>query len=851
MNTHFTPESPVKSLSRKLALPSLPESATTSLENGVSSSSSTASSSYSSSHFGALSEPASDFLRHQTQREDSEHIRQTRNTDAAQARAYTLLTDNLSNSTFESYLCGNLSMGDVTQLVISANSQPTPVPIYAIPDCFYGNASTLFSFSASNVIFSGNDTIPDPFVRVGNAMDQINPTTFILLTSIFAPPPSESIGVNRTDYEIDWAATFAAFPTINYLQLAKIYLGPTASLPATIPATLYNFAVSCNLTGSIPGTLLSLIPESAVSFALDLSSNSLSGPIPGALLANLQLSQFRSLFLSLAGNKLEGSIPTLFTTPLSFMATLILDFSKNKLSGDPSSLFAPTATDCSTITTLNIILTQNQLSGPVPNWFTSNCSNMNSLIFQLGSNQFSGLLPFNLFSSFGFTSVLSTLDYQVHNNLISGPIPLLDIPTLPLSSCTIWLHGNQMTGIIPPDLFANLNWTEMASFKFDVSSNHFIGDIPSVSLNYAATPKLSTAQFLFANNPSMSGTVPPSFLASIGTAKIFNINAIPYITIDFSNTRLTGVLAIPDINMRPQQLSLNVSAANADFTSFGLINLNPKFLNYLDLSNNYRLTGDFPVWAPERLQRLNLANTAFSFCAGNRTSWDSFSLTSCILDGTDAYYCGYYYPPICVTSPPVPSSAPTGCPLSTRPSPAWTCVGSTWIYYGSFNGTTLTIPSGNPDSVVIGNVTSSTIVIGGIGSSLTLQAGCPTNLTTVTIELSPSEISQLTSGTPTLVLTSYGGSGCTNLSTVNLQTTIKGHSCKKVSVKKQGTENTLSALFSIDTSGCRTWWIILVSVLAVVLVIAVVVFILLAIFVPTVRNCIRPFAKRKATPGAV
>lgn len=400
--------------------------------------------------------------------------------------------------------------------------------------------------------------------------------------------------------------------------------------------------------------------------------------------------------------------------------------------------------------------------------------------------------------TFDALPLVDTIQFTSMNLASANTLPATMPLTLPATMHIFTVTNCGLTGSIPASLYDLFN-PSFNSLYLDLSSNSLSGAIPATLLSNVPFSNIRYFTLLLYSN-LLEGTIPTTLFST-------SPSAMTDFMVDFSSNRLSG------------------EASNL-FASLTI-----------DCSLN--------------LRQLNLANTAIRFCAGNRTSWTSTPLTTCKLEATEAYYCDFYYPSQCDLSKPTVPTGPGGCSASARPSPDWICVDSTWVYYGSFNGTTLTIPSGNSESVVVGNVTSSTIVIGGSGSSLTLQAGCATNLTTVTIELSPSEIGKLTTGTSTVILSSYGGSGCTNLSTVNVEAKIKGHSCRKVTVKKQSDENSLSAIFSVDSGGCRTWWIILVSVVAAVVFIAVVVFILLAIFVPAVRRCIRPFSKRQRPPGAV
>lgn len=804
----------------------------------------------------------------------------------------------MTNATFAEALCGNLTLGTVTQLFIK-RSDPAGL-LYLLPGCFFLNAGTIVSFNADGIVSYGDGTVHDPLVVLGNVLTKSAPLTFCLSNSFLINPVVSDPSISNYDYnfQIDWTAAFNAMPTLSNFQLANIYLGMSVTLPSSsLPATLTSFVVtSCHLTGNIPPALFGLFDAMNKQLTLDLSLNSLSGSIPASLFSNVPLSSLTSLRIDLHANSLEYVIPAaLFSSPLSSLSSLYIDLSLNSISGPASNLFTSGAFDCSTLTTVSIALHQNfRLSGPVPNWFTTNCASMTSFSLLLSDNRLTGTLPAGLFSGAGFSSSLTSFDFDVATNQLEGTIPPLDLSGVSLASLSLVLSSNLLTGTLPSNMFASFNWATLSTFVFDVSSNQLSGNVPSVFFKDSTTPATGLSRYTFSNNKLMTGTLPSAFIPSLLTSTKFSSPSVLYLTIDLSHTGLTGTIQFTDTTSIPQTgsallqshsgnvifnnsghqpqvegsvvtqshtrralvaqtLRLNFLASDANFSSLQAPALNPSYLIILDLSNNYGLSGTFPTFLnnfPSGLEQLYLTNTSIRFCS-DRAPWTSSALQICHLYETEAYYCDSYYPSNCATTKPSRSSSSTACSQSSRPSTDWTCSGSTWVYYGSYNGTTLTIPSGNSEAIVIGNVSSTNVIMQSYKSSLTLEAGCVTNLSSVTIELSTSDLSELSTGTSTVLLSSYGGSGCTDLNTVNLLTTDHSNSCKKVTVKKQTDGFTLSALFSIDNSGCHHWWIILVAVLASLVVAVVIIFILLVVFVPAVRHFVRPYSKPRAATGAV
>jgi hypothetical protein len=64
--------------------------------------------------------------------------------------------------------------------------------------------------------------------------------------------------------------------------------------------------------------------------------------------------------------------------------------------------------------------------------------------------------------------------------------------------------------------------------------------------------------------------------------------------------------------------------------------------------------------------------------------------------------------------------------------------------------------------------------------------------------------------------------------------------CKKLQSKTFQNDRTLQALFEINSTGCRTWWIVLVSVLSSLVLLGIIVA-LVATFDRRAKAALRPF----------
>lgn len=188
----------------------------------------------------------------------------------------------------------------------------------------------------------------------------------------------------------------------------------------------------------------------------------------------------------------------------------------------------------------------------------------------------------------------------------------------------------------------------------------------------------------------------------------------------------------------------------------------------------------------------------------------------------------------------------------SSPGDSFRCIEGAWVSPGSVSTETVVIGS-STTAVVSGNLTvSSSIVVTGASSSLTVTECLYLN-GSISITLTSEDLELLTSKYKAYVILSYSGDNCTNasdLSTVSVAITSTDSGCKKLKTSNQSTKQTLTLAFSLDDSNCgkTRWWVILVSVVGA-LVIIVIAVVLLAVFVPAVRNCIRPFSQKRAPAG--
>ena len=632
------------------------------------------------------------------------------------------------------------------------------------------------------------------------------------------------------------------------------------SLSGQLPADLFApfngralggffFDVQSNaITGSIPANFLTPLQSAAtVSFAVLLANNQLSGPLPPNLFPSGLLSTVTGPYFmfDVSKNKLEGTLPEGFLSTLVRIQTLIFSVNQNLLSGQlPAALFGGDTWTSVALSLFTLNLAQNSFTGTIPPTLLTSSLQATNFTFSdivtinLGGNRLTGSIP-NLFSSESrilkkdatgtnrdalspenglssfdgddssviqtrssaasyFLATLSaiTLKLDLSDNLLTGTLPsnLLDFTALASSRLTMLLDHNQLSGTFPDtfsSVFPNPSDPSLASLIISAANNRFTGNAPT------------------------------------------SCNGVREVSHNLHGNRLNG--SISQVDLSCSKLTLNVSM-NIKPIPAGLFD-RPTLNLYASYTN---LSGTIPTSMASSAASIDLSFTNIDFCTAPLIPSTAFySPATCKLDATSAacacpsnysacsLVCNAPMIPITPYSDNEPSSPPaylppTGCDLRTRPSPEFECINNVWVAI-STTSPILTIPSGAGVIIVEGNVTSSTIIINGIGTAIMI-GGCASNLSSVVIELSPEQVKQLesTKSLQTLLTLSNDSVSCSmDLNGVTLNTKSSG--CRKVKTEKVVSGNTLGAYFTVNSSGCNTWWIVLVAVITGVVVIAVII----------------------------
>nr|KYP43237.1 LRR receptor-like serine/threonine-protein kinase GSO1 [Cajanus cajan] len=311
--------------------------------------------------------------------------------------------------------------------------------------------------------------------------------------------------------------------------------------------------------------------------SLYLYDNMLEGPIPdgfGKVMNSLET-------LDLYRNKLQGKIPS----SIGNMCRLqILDLSHNKLNGEiPSFIENSSCCNqhiyCQTSNLTTLILSSNQITGELPNYWKS----VESLLFlDLSNNKLSGKIPMSM------GTLVNLKAMELGNNNLTGELPST------LKSCRnlimLDVGENKLSGPIPSWIGESMQQLII----FIMRGNHFSGNLP-IHLCY-----LKYIQLLDLSRNYMSGGIPTC---------LKNFTVMAEKSIDTSDTKLRVYDAFgPELNLKSIDLSCNNLTGEIPKEIVHLL-----WLVSLNLARN-NLSGEIPseIGNLSSLDYLNLSRNHFS-----------------------------------------------------------------------------------------------------------------------------------------------------------------------------------------------------------------------------------------------
>ena len=755
-----------------------------------------------------------------------------------------------TNATFATAFCGVDS--DTTDISIRMNG-PTPAGFnLLLPSCLQNNQ-----------IIKGITSLAPLRIVDFSYLPSASLISLDLTSSILLPATSSSYGFNSSTGALDWVSIFTRFSKVFNLRFAGATTAIGTTLPTILPAAVLNsFECSnCGLTGTIPNTLFEQVAgTSFAGFTFRVPFNQLIGTIPETFsdpFASMSFSE--DVFLNFGHNLLTGTVaPNTFLFSNVKADVFELNFESNFLVGS-----FPTLPSSTFINYNRFYFAENLFNGTIPVSLTSLMPQC-SLILDVSGNQLSGTLPATLFPSpyaWNGTSLECVgLKIDFSRNLLTGSIPpglLANVwksRILFTELISLSLASNRLTGTIPQYLFRYTSATgpsTLATIALDLSNNRLKGSIPSLLLQSMIDPSGDPSVYLNFSNNGLSSEFPPSLLSDVptnGTGLVF-LNAsnnllsgappalcwnTTSISMDFSNNNLTGTI--------PSEWASHCSLTdvNVSNNSFMMGSIPPALFMVNSAMNSFlasrtSLRGNMVLVPTNSPRILDLSYTLINFCSSSAITAFASYQGNCTFMCTSAPTCGGAYPkcdkrcipdpiappieePQIVPSSPPPAPVPIpGCSSNTRPTPEFLCVNGVWVAPAT-NVTTIVIPQGAGNVIVTGNVTSTAIVINGLGATITIE-GCATNLTNVVIEIDAKELAKLGAK---VFQDLVSLSNCTDISNITITSNVKGSTCRKLSTEKVLTGNTLSAAFTIDSSGCNKHWIVAVSVVCAIVAVGLI-----------------------------
>ena len=735
---------------------------------------------------------------HQTHRPSSPPVldfsQLSRSLEASQGIVTMSASPGDNETTFAATLCDSIAANaPVTTLSVFGALSDSLVPYFTLPSCVYDISGTLTVLNLGAWLVNGTASHPDPLTLLGPMLAPNNTAFILSLVHLYGIQPNNLAHVDWTDFVSSYLP--------NTVQITIAQTKFIGSLPASLPSSCLAFsAQSSSFSGTIPSTMM---PLGCSSMQLAIADSEVTGDIPNGFLANVGPNA--AFVISIVSNPyLNGTIGSNFLAGpnLTSLVTLTLTLSSNP-----------------------------QLSGTIPNhlWGLPSPCNTNALLVDVGSTNISAFSK-TFLSAYSFPQMTS-FQFRTINSAIKGDLPsrIMPLSAPKLLTYTLYNDGNVMGGTVPTAFIGNIaSWTGGVS--------------PSTTVTLWLQNNQLTGIITFPAAPSQTlGSGPYTLIKFAGQNNSFA----------YMNIQPTASRYLTDI-----EIGASSGSRGAIDNAFSPSAID-SYLTVVDFANS-SISGVMPdlnTMNTAKIQQLSLSNTQIDFCADtSRSPWTgSSALTTCKLDGTNAYLCPELYPN-CELSTTAPT-APKTCLNSTKPNDDFVCIGGIWVNLNSSTTPTLVIitapstaGSSSPEVLVLGNVTSSTIMYQGIGTTLVV-GGCADNVSSISIELSDEDLKRIasSSGDFRQQLLAIQGDNCSDLSTLSISTSTTNSTCSTVSSSIQTTNGQLFALFSISSNSCTSKkeqrvWIIIVPVICGLVLLIVIIVVIAVAFCDCAKNSVRPYA---------
>lgn len=437
----------------------------------------------------------------------------------------------MTNATFNESFCSDPTSYSNATVTINAG---TATLFYSIPSCL-ATSTALKNLYASKILLTSWDQL-----NVGLTTLSCEYCRFTLDSNSASSPSSFDTSTGR----VNWDQVWARLPQLTVFQLRNSYM--PAVLPSTLPLLLTDFRMQFHLPllGALPPTLLQNFQNLAGVtnfFTLALTSSGVNGTIPAGFLEPLADKRFTTFQIDFGNNALSGTIPANFFWPLNAASVSTFRFYTqfNRLTGSIPSFPGLWASNAY----IAVNLASNALNGTVPALLFSNLTYAYSITFQASGNRLSGTLPSIFFGTWG-TTANDELDLDLSDNLIEGTIPStlltssLSTYHVQFSQLSLDFSNNKLNGTIPGDLLylTNKKRDAAASHKsaavipftanlvrIDFSTNNLTGSIPDSIFAHLINSGMDLTLLLESNK--LSGTFPDLLSNILNTPDSLNVDA--------------------------------------------------------------------------------------------------------------------------------------------------------------------------------------------------------------------------------------------------------------------------------------------------------------------------------------